>query len=139
MKYFTMLLALAGLVIAPAIAADQWGGISGRVTDLQTGQPITQASILLYRATNVENGRYQLVRLQTDSRGFFSKLPLEPGRYVVMARVPGQIEGCAVDDIIGGEVSHVRIDVGYKTLTCTGPRFHPALVNPNGGGDLYII
>jgi hypothetical protein len=52
MKLLGILLAFASFVIAPAVA-DQWGGISGRVTDLQIGQPITHASILLYRSTDM--------------------------------------------------------------------------------------
>ncbi|HEY9084774.1 MAG TPA: carboxypeptidase-like regulatory domain-containing protein [Candidatus Tyrphobacter sp.] len=138
MKKIGTLLALASLLAAPAIAA-QWGGLSGRVTDLQTGQPIANANILLYRASNNWNGPYHLMRLTTNARGFFVKMPLEPGRYVVMARVPGRMEGCAIDDILSSENVRVSIKVGYKTLTCSGPRVHPAIVNPNGGGDLYII
>lgn len=52
---------------------------------------------------------------------------------------PGQVEGCAVDDVIGGQMARVTVKVGYKNLTCSGPRYHPAMVDPNGGGDLYII
>lgn len=131
------MLALAGLLAAPAFAAE-WGGITGRVTDLQTGLPISNAPILLYRATAVGNGPYQLMRVWTNDRGFFAKLPLEPGRYVVMARVPGRTQGCAIDDIIAGETAHVNIKIGYAMVTCSGPRVHPEVINPGASGDLYI-
>lgn len=108
------------------------------MTDLQSGRPIANASVLLYRVTGVENWRYHVMRLTANARGFFAKLPLEPGRYVVMARVAGRTDGCAVEDVIGGEMSRVNVKVGYPALTCSGPRYHPAVVNPNSGGDLYI-
>jgi hypothetical protein len=76
--------------------------------------------------------------VRTNSRGFYSKLPLEPGRYVVMARVPGRVQGCAINDVIGGEIARTNINVGYKDVTCSGPRMHPEIVNPDAVGDLYI-
>ncbi len=77
--------------------------------------------------------------LPVNGRGFFSDITLEPGRYVVMARVPGKVEGCAVDDVIGGEVAHVKIKIGNDTVMCSGPRVHPALVDPNATADVYRI
>ena len=74
--------------------------------------------------------------LQSNARGFFSDVAtLEPGRYVIMARLPGKVEGCAVDDVIGGEVVRLRIQIGHDAIMCTGPRVHPALVDPNATAD----
>lgn len=140
MKYIGALLALASLgLMNPALANSSWAGISGHVIDLRSGHPIADARVLLYRSTSVTNDRYQVMYLRTNGNGFYSKMPLEPGRYVVMVRVPGRTDGCAVDDLIGGEVARVNVRVGYDRLTCSGPRIHPGMVNPNGGGDLYII
>ncbi|MHB8433187.1 MAG: hypothetical protein ACYC8W_06550 [Candidatus Tyrphobacter sp.] len=57
---------------------------------------------------------------------------------VVMARVPGRVQGCAINDVIGGEIARTNIRVGYKDVTCSGPRTHPEIVNPDAVGDLYI-
>jgi hypothetical protein len=139
MKYLVAILAFAGILVAPAVA-DSWGGLSGHITDLRTGQPIARATILFYRSTGVTaNKPFRLMQMTTNEHGFFSKMPLEPGRYVLMARVPGRVQGCAIDDVIGSETTRVHIVMGYDAVTCSGPRYHPALVNPNSGGDLYII
>ncbi|MGH7736646.1 MAG: carboxypeptidase-like regulatory domain-containing protein [Candidatus Tyrphobacter sp.] len=137
MKQFAFFAAIVGLLVAPAFARD-YGGISGVVTDLHTGRPMANVRVLLYRATGTRPGEYAVMYLHTDRRGFFSKMPLQQGRYVVMTRIPGFVDGCAIDDIIGGETARVHVRVGYDAITCSGPRNHPAMINPNGGGDLYI-
>ena len=56
-----------------------------------------------------------------------------------MARFPGKVEGCAVDDVMGGEVARMRIEIGHDSIMCSGPRIHPALVDPNATADVYRI
>jgi hypothetical protein len=56
-----------------------------------------------------------------------------------MARFPGKVEGCAVDDVMGGEVTRMRIEIGHDAIMCTGPRVHSALVDPNATADVYHI
>jgi Carboxypeptidase regulatory-like domain len=138
MKLLGIVLALAGLLALPAMA-DQLGGLTGTVIDLNTGQPIANATIYYYRSPWLENGPNHVMRLQTNSRGFFSDITLDPGRYVVMARVPGKVQGCAVDDIMGGEVARLRIEIGRNQVMCSGPRVHPALVDPGATADIYRI
>lgn len=137
MKQLAFFLALLGLTAVPAIATD-WGGISGHVIDVQSGQPIANADVLLYRTTGVTQNRYDVMHLRTNARGFFSKVSLQQGLYVVLARVPGRVQGCAVDNIVGDEMARVTVKVGYKALLCSGPRYAAAMVNPNAGGDLHI-
>jgi hypothetical protein len=138
MKQIAIVLALAGSLIMPAMA-DQPGGISGLVVDAKTGQPIAHARLYYYRTPYLERGPNHLMELETNSRGFFSDITLEPGRYVVMARFPGKVEGCAVDDVMGGEVARMRIEIGHNAIMCSGPRVHPALVDPNATASVYII
>ncbi|MEO6835887.1 MAG: carboxypeptidase-like regulatory domain-containing protein [Candidatus Tumulicola sp.] len=137
MKRFAGMLALAGLLAAPAIA-DQFAGISGHVTNVKTGQPIERATITYYRAPYIENVTV-LKRLETDRHGYFSDITLEPGRYIVMAEVPGKVLGCAVDDVMNGEIARIKIELGRDTIVCSGPRVHPTLVDPNATADVYRI
>jgi len=40
---------------------------------------------------------------------------------------------------MSGEVARVRIEMGHDALMCSGPRVHPALVDPNASADVYRI
>jgi hypothetical protein len=138
MKQLAIVLALAGMLGAPALSA-QLGGISGTVVDAKTNQPMAHATLYYYRSPYLENGPNHIATLKTNGRGFFSDVTLDPGRYIVMARFPGKVEGCAVDDVMGGEVTHMRIEIGHDAIMCTGPRVHSALVDPNATSDVYRI
>ncbi|HVN68522.1 MAG TPA: carboxypeptidase-like regulatory domain-containing protein [Candidatus Binatia bacterium] len=138
MKHLAIALALA-VCVATAARADDKGGISGTVVDVRTGQPMAHVTLYYYRAPYVENAQNQIMTLQTNARGFFSDVTLDPGRYVIMARVPGKVEGCAVDDVMGGEVARMKIEIGRDSIMCSGPRIHSALVDPNAGASVYRI
>lgn len=138
MKQIAIMLALAVSFAVPAFA-DEPGGIAGTVVDAATGQPIANATLYYYRSPYLENGPNHIMTLQTNKHGFFSDVTLEPGRYVVMARFADKVEGCAVDDVIGSEVSRMRIVIGRDAVMCTGPCVHSALVDPNATADVYRI
>jgi len=138
MRKIATVLALAGLAMMAAPAfADQLGGISGTVVDAKTGQTMPNVTLYYYRAPYLENGPNHIVKLETNRRGFFSDITLNPGRYIIMAQVPGKVEGCAVDDVIGGETARMKIAIGHDSIMCSGPRVHPALVDPNATADVY--
>ncbi|MGA9944506.1 MAG: carboxypeptidase-like regulatory domain-containing protein [Candidatus Cybelea sp.] len=136
MKHLAIGLALAGSLIGAALA-DQPGGISGTVVDVKTGQPVAGAMLYYYRAPYLDSGPNHIMRLQTNRHGFFSDVTLQPGRYVIMARFPDKVQGCAVDDVMGGEVARMKIEIGRDAIMCSGPRIHPALVDPNATADVY--
>ncbi|MFZ0032763.1 MAG: carboxypeptidase-like regulatory domain-containing protein [Candidatus Cybelea sp.] len=136
MKHLAIGLALAGSLIGAALA-DQPGGISGTVVDVKTGQPVAGATLYYYRAPYLDNGPNHIMRLETNRHGFFSDVTLQPGRYVIMARFPDKVQGCAVDDVMGGEVARMKIEIGRDAIMCSGPRIHPALVDPNATADVY--
>ena len=138
MKHIGIMLALAGSLVTPAFA-DQPGGISGVVVDAKTGAPVAHATLYYYRSPYLENGPNHIMTLKANGRGFFSDVTLDPGRYVIMARLPGKVEGCAVDDVMGGEVARMKIEIGHDGIMCSGPRIHPALVDPNATADVYRI
>lgn len=138
MRLAGALFALALVVAVPALADDMSGGIAGYVVDLKSGQPIERADIMYYRAPYIENATV-IRRLETDRRGYFRDITLEPGRYIVMAQVPGKVLGCAVDDVQNGEISRIRIELGRDVIVCSGPRVHSTLVDPNATADVYRI
>lgn len=130
-----LMLALAGLLSAPALAE----GLTGQVVSLHTGKPIAHATIYYYKTPYVESAVGQVRKLSTDATGHFADITLPPGRYILMARIPGKVQGCAVDDVMGGETTHVRIEIGHSTVMCSGPRMHPTLLDPNATASVYRI
>jgi hypothetical protein len=138
MKFIVSFLTLAAMMVAPVVA-DQPGGISGYVTDATTGHPVAHAKIFYYRSPYLDNGPNHVMMLKTNANGFFSDITLQPGRYIVMARSAGKVEGCAVDDVMGGEIARVSMVVGGANIVCSGPRVHPALIDPNATADVYRI
>jgi hypothetical protein len=139
MKRLATMLALAGLLGAPALADPNGAGIAGTVVDLGTGQPVAHATILYYKSPYLENGTNRIYEQKTDRHGFFTDITLDPGRYIIMARVPDKVMGCAVDDVQQGEITRVKIEVGRDSIVCLGPRVHPTIVDPNLTADLYRI
>lgn len=137
MKTLLTVLALASLVAAPVLA-DELGGIAGTAIDAKTGQPLAHATLYYYRGPYVENAT-RIMKIQTDGHGFFSDVTLEPGRYVIMARYPNKVEGCAIDDVIGGETTRMKLTIGHNAIMCSGPRVHAALIDPNAGASVYRI
>jgi hypothetical protein len=139
MKQIATLLTLMTLLVAPALADNTTGGLNGTVVDLTTGQPIEHATIVYYKSPYLDNGPNRIMTIKTDKHGFFSDLSLEPGRYIIMARVPDKVLGCAVDDVQIGETARVKIEIGRDRIVCSGPRVHPTTIDPNVTADLYRI
>lgn len=139
MRTFAILLAMMSIVAVPAIADSNTAGLSGTVVDYNTGKPIEHATILYYKTPYLENGTNRIYETKTDKKGFFADITLQPGRYVIMARMPDRVIGCAVDDVQIGEVVRVKMQIGRDQIVCSGPRVHPTSVDPNLTADLYRI
>lgn len=139
MKTYAALLALMSILSMPALADSNTAGLTGTVVDIKTGQPVEHATVLYYKTPYLENGTNRIYTTKTDRRGFFSDITLEPGRYIIMARVPDKVLGCAVDDVQIGEVTRVKMEIGRDEIVCSGPRVHPTSVDPNLTADLYRI
>ena len=138
MKQLAIVLALAAASLVPALA-DQNGGIAGTVVDAKTSRPVSGATLYYYKTPYLENHPNQIKSLQTNSHGAFADITLEPGRYVIMARFPNKVEGCAIDDVLGGETTHMKLEIGHDALMCSGPHIHPMTVDPNATADVYRI
>jgi hypothetical protein len=134
MKEAIIALALAGFM-ATAALADQTGGIVGSVVDASTGKPLANVPVGITRVESTP----RTWNTKTNAKGTFSDITLEPGRYLVVATLPGATLGCAIDDVFGGQVVHLKIGVGGTGVSCTGPRVHPALVDPSAAADVYRI
>jgi hypothetical protein len=129
----TCLLAFTAL---PALA--DTGGVAGMVLDLNTGRPMSNAAVAIYRLPLTPNAP-QIESALTNGKGFFSNLGLEPGRYLVTANISGRTSSCIVDDVFGGQVVHLKIEVGADGQRCIGPKVHSAVVNPSETADVYRI
>ncbi len=129
--------AMAGANAGRAIAGDS-GGIAGYVVRTFTGRPVAGEPLFYYRWPYVENAT-EVRELRTDAHGFFSDITLAPGRYVIVASETNSISGCTIDDVFGGEVSHVRVTLERDGKSCAGPRINPALVDAAATADVYRI
>jgi hypothetical protein len=129
--------AMAGANAGLAIAGDS-GGIAGYVVSSSTGRAVAGEPLLYYRWPYVENST-EVRELRTDARGFFSDITLAPGRYVIVASERDSISGCTIDDVFGGEVSHVRVTLQRNGKNCAGPRISPALIDSAATSDVYRI
>jgi hypothetical protein len=129
--------AMAGAGAGRAIAGDS-GGIAGYVVNSTNGRPVAGAPLLYYRWPYVENAT-EVRELRTDGRGFFSDITLAPGRYVILVSERDSVSGCTIDDVFGGEVSHVRVTLERNGKNCAGPRINPAWIDANSTADLYRI
>lgn len=139
MRQIAALLTLMIMTAGSALADTQNGGLQGQVVDLSSGKPIAHATVLYYKTPYLDNGPNRIITMKTDRHGYFTDITLQPGRYIVMARVPGKVEGCAVDDVQTGETARVKLEVGRNEIVCSGPRVHPTLIDPNLTADLYRI
>jgi hypothetical protein len=139
MRQIAALLTLMIMTAGSALADTTNGGLQGQVVDLSTGKPIAHATVLYYKTPYLDNGPNRIFTMKTDRHGYFTDTTLQPGRYIVMARVPGKVEGCAVDDVQTDETARVKLEVGHNEIVCSGPRVHPTLIDPNLTADLYRI
>jgi hypothetical protein len=132
-RVFALTIALLSFGTAAALADN--GGISGSVVDVTTGRTLANVPITITRVESTP----RTWTTKTNSKGQFSDITLEPGRYIVVATFPGMTIGCAVDDVYGGQTVQMKIGVGRPNIMCTGPRVHPALIDPSATADVYRI
>ncbi|HUN30309.1 MAG TPA: carboxypeptidase-like regulatory domain-containing protein [Alphaproteobacteria bacterium] len=135
MKTFIGISALLAALALPALAFTP-GGISGTVQDA-SGRPAPNVSVAFFRLP-LHNVDSAVATVSTDRSGFFSKLVLQPGRYMVTVATGRNLSACAVHDIFDNAVTHVKMTL-HDTADCKGARLHAALVNPSIGSSYYLI
>ncbi|MFY9886035.1 MAG: carboxypeptidase-like regulatory domain-containing protein [Candidatus Cybelea sp.] len=117
-----------------ATAADP-GGVSGYVLD-RSGQPMRHVAVTFWRPSD-----FFWTETQTDGRGFFSDVDLEPGRYAVAlfehTAISDYMDACVVRDVVSNEQDRVTLRAGecYPNVESS---VH-SLVDPDGTEDVYRI
>jgi hypothetical protein len=131
-------LAATVALCATALArADTSGGISGFVVDHATHKTIPGAAVVVARLPEKSFAHRSLI---ADRKGFFVDLGLEPGRYAVTANVRGRTATCVIDDVNGGQVRRVKIELGGRYAgTCIGAYAVRTHVDPDETSSLYRV
>lgn len=138
MKALALILGILALVVQPAVAQSPPTGVSGFVVNAETHKPFVNAQVAIYRMP-LGNAATAVSTLNTDKRGFFSNILLEPGRYVVTATANGERTACQTSDIYRGAVARVRIEMSKDRDYCIGKGVTSSLVVPGQGANVYII
>ncbi|HTX56570.1 MAG TPA: carboxypeptidase-like regulatory domain-containing protein [Candidatus Acidoferrales bacterium] len=136
MKSFIGILALAGMMALPALAVTGTSGVSGRIVDAG-GHPVAHAIVGIFRMPLHRIDR-AVAAVATDENGYFVKVPLQPGQYMIDVSAGANAEACAVHDLIEDSVEHVTMHVRTGSR-CTPVRMHSATVNGNLTSDVYIV
>ncbi|HTV93543.1 MAG TPA: carboxypeptidase-like regulatory domain-containing protein [Verrucomicrobiae bacterium] len=129
------MLVLAGLVMHPASAFTS-GGLSGTILDA-SGHPVQGAPVSIFRLPLHRVDR-AVATVQTNKNGFFAKLPLEPGRYMLTVAVSGNLAACQVHDVFNDTMTPVKMRL-EQMAACKGARLHTAMVNSAIGSSFYLV
>ena len=135
MKRILGLFAFVLLASAPALAG--YGSIGGRIVD-DAGRPLANVPVAIF-ALPLHQGEIAASSLTTNRNGYFSKVGVNAGRYLVRADVDGNAVACAVDDVNGGWNTHLVLRVHGSDVACRGHRAHSASVNSSITADEYIL
>jgi Carboxypeptidase regulatory-like domain len=130
---------LLALVFAPMVlpaSAFTSGGISGTILD-GNGHPVEGAPVSIFRLPLHRVDR-AVATVQTNKNGFFAKLPLEPGRYMVTVAVGGNLAACEVQDVFNDTMTPVKMNL-QEMAACKGARLHTAMVNSAIGSSFYLM
>jgi hypothetical protein len=88
------------------------GGIEGTMTGAESGAPIANAQVILCKGTAEESGCVLLAdpTTTTDSEGNFSFNGLEPGSYLLLYGMPGELTA-SPEDWGGVVVGQTKVDL----------------------------
>ena len=89
------------------------GKITGRVTDEETGNPVSGAQVIL-KETGISD--------KTDRRGYFAILNIRPGVYTLAATAPGFLEYALTDIKVGMDQATIVTITLYR-----GPEMRPEM------------
>lgn len=136
MKTILGFLAVLALMVVPAFAITGDGGIAGHVFG-PDGQPVANANVGVFRLPLHQVDKAVAVT-KTDSKGYFMKMPLQPGRYMFDVSLPGNTSACAVHDVVEDTVTNLAFHLSAHS-GCAPVRVHESMVNGNLTSDVYII
>jgi hypothetical protein len=135
MKTLIGIFALLAVMALPAVA-NAPGGISGTIL-APDGQSVANAPVAFFRLP-LHNVDAAVATVNTDRNGFFTKVALQPGRYMVAVAVRGNLSACQVEDIYDDAMTRVKMTL-QNTTACRGARLHSAMVNPAIGASFYLV
>ncbi len=133
------LLGILSLLVATAIpvaAANGTGGFIGHVYDAN-GRPLNGAQVAFFRLP-LHYVDSAVATVTTDGQGYYSKLALQPGRYMVAVATSHRAGDCRVDDVFDNGVTRENLRV-HPGTECSGPRLHTSMVNPAITGDYTLV
>ena len=138
MRALALVLASLATFAIPAFAQNEPTGISGFVLDADTQKPLTGAQVSVYRMP-LSKSMLAAKTIQTDSRGFFADINLEPGRYVVMTSAEGLRAACVTSDLSRGAVTRITVKMSRSHEVCIGKNVQSAIIAPGQTADVYIV
>jgi hypothetical protein len=136
MKTIIGFLAVLALTVMPAFAITGDAGVAGHVL-YPDGRPVANANVAIFRLPLHQVDK-AVATTATDNNGFFMKMPLQPGRYMLDVAVPGNTSACVVHDLVDETVTNVTLHLAAHS-GCTPVRIHESMVNGNLTSDAYII
>ncbi|HET9030995.1 MAG TPA: carboxypeptidase-like regulatory domain-containing protein [Candidatus Aquilonibacter sp.] len=137
MRALALTVGILACAAIPAFAQTPTG-ISGYVIDADTHHPIPGAEVAVYRMP-MSNASLAVRTLRTNQHGFFSKILLEPGHYVLMASANGLRAACETSDLVSGAVTHINVQMSRTHEVCVGKHVQSALVVPGQTTDVYVV
>jgi hypothetical protein len=136
MKTIIGFMAVLALAALPAYAITGDAGVAGHVL-APDGRPVPNAQVAIFRLPLHQVDR-AVATVTTNADGYFVKLPLQPGHYMLDVAVPGNTSACSAHDLVDETVTHVtlrlRADAG-----CAPVREHASMVDGDLTSDVYII
>lgn len=136
MKTILGFLAVLALTAMPAFAVTSAAGVSGHIV-APDGRPVPNAQVAIFRLPLHEIDK-AVATTSTNANGFFVKIPLQPGRYMIDVAVPGNTSACAVHDLVEDSVTNVTMHLEAHS-GCTPVHWHQSMVNGSLTGDVYIV
>ena len=132
---YSVLASLLLFTCATPIFAGTTGGLHGRVTDVDTNQPIADATVSVTSPSQSESNR-------TDARGYYSFISLAPDTYTVTVKKDGydteQVPGITVISDQNRSVD-VHPHKALRTLGRVDIRGTQGLVRAGVTSDVYSI
>jgi Carboxypeptidase regulatory-like domain len=136
MKTIIGFLAVLALTAMPAFAVTGESGVSGHIL-APDGRPAPNAHVAIFRLPLHQVDK-AVAAVTTNANGYFVKLPLQPGRYMLDVSLPGNTSACAVHDLIEDSMTNVTMRLEAHS-GCTPVRWHESMVNGSLTSDVYII
>ena len=136
MKTIIGFMAVLALTALPAFAITGSAGVAGHVLD-PDGIPVANVQVAIFRLP-LHQVDSAVATVKTDAKGYFVKLPLQPGRYMLDVAVPGTTSACGVHELVDETVTNVTLRL-HANAGCMPVHIHASMVNGDLTSDVWII